>query len=138
MRRFMNAEVKGKTGDPRIIHFRIEGDEQIWLLTVQDKEEGADLTKKKSAFVWAYFFRGRCVLLRLAAPQGFEPRYADPESDRPIPVLCIQLQINQQLEYSMRAQRKTRNCMKTFEKHHKVQPHLQPHADLIVSERGGQ
>ncbi|HET9184405.1 MAG TPA: toxin higb- component of a toxin-antitoxin loci [Candidatus Angelobacter sp.] len=38
---------KGKRGGLRIIYFHFEEDEQIWLLTLYDKHEAADLTKEQ-------------------------------------------------------------------------------------------
>jgi hypothetical protein len=38
---------KGKRGGLRVIYFHFEEDEQIWLLTVYDKNQAADLTKEQ-------------------------------------------------------------------------------------------
>lgn len=38
---------KGKRGGLRVIYFYFEEDEQIWLLTLYDKSEAADLSKEE-------------------------------------------------------------------------------------------
>jgi hypothetical protein len=35
---------KGKRGGPRIIYYYLASDTQVWLITVYDKDEAADLT----------------------------------------------------------------------------------------------
>lgn len=40
---------KGKRGGLRVIYYYFEEDEQLWLLTLYDKDEAADLSKEQRA-----------------------------------------------------------------------------------------